>query len=273
MNFTSFFSMIILSAVGFFQTPPDDFPTLVKTLDEDQLPILRVVAERNPTIQQKISGGFPWAKGKTVLYRVNENRVDPKVIGNLKKAVHQQVKDCGRYEGLKIQATKPASMVTKAMRILVVTFKFNGYLVTDSYRKDPLVIRFWICPNRATAQLLAWLRRGNELPPGSTLEERRKNFQSHDLGLFYFEDLNYGEIAYGIWPSYEISRSLPEEDPRSIQTRAFLRQNIIVEASTRSLTRPSSEAPWTSSGADVESFQEMDKILVALDHFIKTRKR
>lgn len=268
--------LLLLSTVSLARVPAsatsEENPSEPE-ISETDLAQLHELVDVSPRIRNRISAERGWKPGPVVLHRITETGEYPeRTFETVRDLVRDAVRASGRYESVKWTESPPVKKVSSAHKVVRLSFSFNGYKVTDSSKKDRLLVRLWVCPDTGTANLISWLRRGNQAPTGETLKERQSNFQSHELGLYFFEDLEYGEIAYGVCPNFEMP-ALPATDHRSFQSRGFQRKNLVVEASTRALFRSEGETEYKSTGPDYESWKEIDTILQHLDDALKKRRR
>jgi hypothetical protein len=221
---------------------------------------------KSPALRTKVTRNLSDLRARAILHDIRGGELQKEVLEQIKNETVAAVRASERSEGLTLRMAPPRVVISERLKIVCVTYSFAGHEVTPSFRKDRLWIRFFVCPDLDTASLFAWFRRGNELPPIAP-GDKQLPVESHDLGLFYFDELRYGEIAYGICPDYEAPRLREESDPLSFQTRGFLRRNIVVEASTRILQKEGES--WKAGGPDAESWSHIDSILTALDAWLQ----
>ena len=187
----------------------------------------------------------------------------------LGKIVDQAIRDSKRYEGNKELSSSVSEWFLEKSNIAVVQYLYPSIEASATLKKDKLTITVWVCPDKSSAVELFDIRSGKIKVP-TKKEDVSSTKESRAVGFAMLPaDKGLGDLAYSYQPGIIYNAPLPETDSRSGGDRiGFIRNNVVVEASTWDYFRPTAEAKWLTTGLAV-SAKEVMAILMEIDSCIR----
>jgi hypothetical protein len=217
-------------------------------------------------LRKRVAAGLP-ETGPVLLYRVADRRYDEGHLRQLTDLVQRAVAASGLYPKGKPPALAPRVTLLGKSRVVLIEVEGPPVAVSATEEKGPLRVSVLVCPDRATALGLFWLRRGGSLPAaGDGPDSLRLDSRS---ALLPGKDAP-GEMAYQHLPQEGISVALKKGDPRTQGNRVgFLRHNVIVEMHRLTYTREKTDPDWLTVGLTPSDIKELLALGAALDKRLK----
>jgi hypothetical protein len=262
---------VILAALLGADQPPDQ-PRGGAMTDVQRLALeasLQELQERtraSAEVRKKVVAGLP-ETAPVLLYRVTDRRYDEEHLRQLIDLVRRAVIASGLYPKGKPPALRPRVSVLGKSRVVLIEVEGPPVAVSGTEEKGPLRVSVWVCPDRATALDLFWLRRGGSVPAaGDGPDSLRLDSRSAVLP----EKEAPGEMAYQHLPQEGISVALKKSDPRTQGNRVgFLRHNVIVELHRLTYSRAKTDPDWLTTGLTADDIKDLLALGAALDKRLK----
>jgi hypothetical protein len=265
------FHAVILAALlgsGEPKDPPrgGDMTDVQRRALEASLQEFQERTRASAALRKRVAAGLPEAS-PVLLHRVTDRRYDEESLRQVTDIVRRAVAESGLYPKDKPPALRPRVSVLGKSRVVLIEVEGPPVAVSATEEKGPLRVSVWVCPDRATALDLFWLRRGGSVPevgdgPDSlTLDSRSAVLPKKDAP---------GEMAYQHLPQQVLSVALKKGDPQTQGNRVgFLHANVIVEMHRLTYFRPKTAPDWMTGGLMPNDIKALLALGAALDKRLK----
>jgi hypothetical protein len=217
-------------------------------------------------VRKRVAAGLP-EKSPVVLYRLADGRYDDESLRRLTDLVRRAVAGSGLYPKGKPPGLRTRVSVLGKSRVVLVEVEGPPVAASATEEKGPLRVSVWVCPDRATALDLFWLRRGGSVPEAG---DGPDSLKLDDRSAVFPKGEGPGEMAYQHLPQEAISVPLKKGDPRTLGNRAgFLRHNVIVDLRRLTYVREKGDPDWLTGGLTRADVKALLALGAALDKGLK----
>jgi hypothetical protein len=230
---------------------------------------LRSQVESNAEVRKKVTGDLPM-EAAPILYRATGKHLDEKVSEAIAALLYEAVTKSPRYATKKPARSKPHVTMLEKSQVAVVDLAFPAVAVSDKEEKGELSVTVWLCPDRATALALAWLRAGGMPPDKRTVESMTLSSGSAILrGEPYAGELSFRHLPQGL-----LNAALRKGDARTLNNRVgFLRRNVVLETRSLHFYRNAANADWLTPGMTEDDVKELLDLLREVDRALPAPKQ
>jgi hypothetical protein len=220
----------------------------------------------SPGLRKRIAAGLPEAS-PVILHRMTDDRYDEESLRRVADLVRQAVAETGLYAKDKPPALRPRVFLLGKSRVVLIEVEGPPVAVSATEEKGPLRISVWVCPDRASALDLFWLRRGGSVPDAGDTPDK---LQMDDRSAVIPKSDAPGEMAYQYLPQKAISVALKKSDPRTRGNRVgFLRHNVIVEMQRLTWFREKTDPDQVTIGLTSSDIKALLALGTAVDKRLK----
>ena len=164
--------------------------------------------------------------------------------------------------------SRPTVTVMPHTRIVRLEATYPAPPASKEFEPGPLTIDAWVCPDRATALALFWLRRwGLRWLNSDTPQTAASSVLKVDARCTptKAKEGEPGESAYWDFPRLKVSVIQPKgHRPLHADRFSFLRGNVVVEASTVEFTWDEESKEWLAFKLD-ECVRDVEAVMRSID--------
>jgi hypothetical protein len=222
-------------------------------------------------VRAEVAGALSVDQQKPVLYLLSAGDYDQSYVRMIEDSLYAAVSERRAAER---QESSGKSIEVRFLEpgIVMIESRYASLVISKDEQRAPLTVRFWICPDRLSALAVFWLRRGGVLSdssdgkPGLNLEGASDN-------LVDMEDAP-GEATYSFSQAHMFNAPPRRDGERGGGDRmGFIRNNVVVEASTWTFIRTPAGGEWVTVGMMAGGAKEVLSVLRVLDSFIRAQVR